>query len=205
MQSNSVSFEGTIDGVIFHNKENGFTVFTFEQTAKGMPRGEIITATGYLLDPMEGETMGLEGSYVVNPKYGRQLAVSKSWRVEPESMSAIEKYLGSGVISGIGAATAKRIVAKFKEDTFDIIENHPERLAELKGISVGKALQYGERFHATRQQRGTMLFLQEYGLSPKMCMRVYKQYKEEAVEIVKVNPYRLVLFFLSGSQYIGVG
>ena len=177
--------EGTVEGIIYHNDENGFTVFTLKHDEK------LITCTAHMHSPAEGESLQVEGAYVQNPRYGRQLSVSKFSRVQPNTLTGIEKYLSSGVIKGIGAKTAGLIVARFKEDTFHVLENTPDKLTEIRGISLKKALQFSESFHAQKDQRTAMLFLQEHGLTPGAAMKIYKQYKEEAVEIVKFNPYRL--------------
>ncbi|MCL2048316.1 MAG: ATP-dependent RecD-like DNA helicase [Defluviitaleaceae bacterium] len=182
--------EGIIENIIFHNPENGYTVFSLSTQENKAPPQEII-CTGLFSNPLAGENIKIEGAYVDNPRYGRQFAVEKSERVKPSTLAGIEKYLASGVIKGIGAKTAKTIVAKFKENTFDIIENEPQKLALIRGISVKKALQMSESFHAQYAQRHVMLFLQEQGVTTGAAMKIYKRYKEESVEIVKNNPYRL--------------
>ena len=178
---------GAIDGIIFHNEANGYTVFLLRMDEAS----ETITCTGYLHEPLEGEDIAVEGSYVHNPRYGRQFSVASAERTKPKSIEGIEKYLASGVIKGIGEKTARQIVKLFGEDAFAIIENEPEKLTKIKGISLKKALQYSEVFNATKNQRQSMLFLQGMGLSPAAAMRVYKKYKEETVELVRQNPYRL--------------
>jgi len=178
---------GVLEGIIYHNTENGFTVFTLGQEDDV----EEITCTGFLADPREGETLEVEGVYVQNPRYGKQLSVSKIDRVTPNTIAGIEKYLSSGVIRGIGAKTARSIVAKFGEQTFDIIENYPEKLAEIRGISPKQAHKFAESFQAQTDQRRVMLFLQEYGITPAFSMKIYKRYKEDTIETVKSNPYKL--------------
>ena len=182
--------EGIVESIIYHNEENGFTVFTLRGTTDE-PLEEPTTCTGYLSDPHEGESLHVEGKYVENPRYGRQLSVAKAERVQPSTLAGIEKYLASGVIKGIGAKTAKQIVARFGEDTFEVLENHPEKLARIRGISVKRAMQLSESFHSQRDQRRAMLFLNEYGISPGTSMKIYKRYKDETVEMVRQNPYRL--------------
>ncbi|MCL2840107.1 MAG: ATP-dependent RecD-like DNA helicase [Defluviitaleaceae bacterium] len=187
---NGEVFEGMMESIIYHNEENGYTVFTLRR-ASDEPLTEAMTCTGHLSDPYEGESLRVEGKYVENPRYGRQLAVTKAERIQPSTLAGIEKYLASGVIKGIGAKTAKQIVARFGEDTFEVIENHPERLARIRGISEKRAMQLSESFHAQRDQRRAMLFLHEYGISPGAAMKIYKRYKDETVELVRMNPYRL--------------
>ncbi|MDR0273530.1 MAG: ATP-dependent RecD-like DNA helicase [Clostridiales bacterium] len=183
-----IFLEGSIENIIFHNDENGYTVFSLRAADSDE---EEITCIAFLSNPLEGENIKISGSWVENPKYGRQFSVAKSERIQPSTLAGIEKYLASGVIKGIGAKTAKLIVARFGENTFEVIENHPEKLSRIKGISLKKALQMSESFHAQHEQRRAMLFLQDYGITPGTAMKIYKQYKDETVELVKLNPYRL--------------
>ena len=184
---NTDKISGSIEGVIFHNEENGYTVFLLSQDES---RGTI-TCIGYLHEPLEGENLVVQGNYVQSPKYGRQFSITSFERTKPTSLAGIEKYLASGVIKGIGEKTAREIVKRFGEEAFDVIENEPKKLAKIRGISLKKALQFSEIFHATKNQRQSMLFLQELGLSPAAAMKVYKKYGEETSEIVRQNPYRL--------------
>jgi len=191
-QQSTDSLEGMVDSIIYHNEENGFTVFTMRpEDSKNNSFAALTTCTGYISAPAEGETLKLVGKYIQNPRYGRQLSVTHVERTRPNTNTGIEKYLASGVIKGIGARTAKQIVAKFGEDTFDIIENYPEKLAQIKGISLKRAIGFSESFHAQADQRRVMLFLQNYGISAAFCMKIYKQYRDETEELVKSNPYRL--------------
>ncbi|MCL2456409.1 MAG: AAA family ATPase [Defluviitaleaceae bacterium] len=180
--------EGSIENIIFHNVENGYTVFSLRVNNDDE---EEIICTGFFSNPLEGESIRAEGNFVENPRYGRQFSVEKSERVKPSTLAGIEKYLASGVIKGIGAKTAKIIVARFKENTFDVIENDPQKLSSLRGISLKKALQMSESFHAQHDQRHAALFLQEHGITTAAAMKIYKRYKEETIETVKKNPYRL--------------
>jgi len=177
--------EGVLESVVYHNDENGYTVFTLGHEA------EYTTCTGHLANPIEGESLRVMGNFIVNPRYGRQLSITRVERTTPNTKTGIEKYLASGAVKGIGAKTAKLIVAKFGEDTFHIIENEPQKLSELRGISLKRAFQMSESFHAVAGQRRAMLFLQEYGVTPAASMKIYKRYKEDTVEIIKSNPYRL--------------
>lgn len=187
MSATPIVYQGMIDGVIYHNEENGYTVFTLDLADETEPT----TCTGYLANPREGESLKVEGTFVNNPKYGKQLSISRAIRIQPSTVSGIEKYLASGIIKGIGAKTARDIVSFFGEDTFDILENNPEKLAEIKGISLKRALQFAENFSAQTDQRRVMLFLQEYGITLAYAMKIYKKYKDETIDIMKSNPYRL--------------
>lgn len=182
--------EGMIEGVVFHNEENGYTVFSLRSLSKDSD-DEDITCTGFLSNPLEGESVKVEGEFVQNPKYGRQFSVARAERLQPSTLAGIEKYLASGVIKGIGAKTAKQIVARFGADTFDVIENQPEKLECVRGISLKKALQMAESFYTQHDQRRAILFLQEYGLTTGTAIKIYKRYKEDTIETVKLNPYRL--------------
>ena len=184
--------EGMIESIIYHNKENGFTVFTVrEESETRTDFDDATTCTGYISSPREGENLKLEGTYVQNPRYGLQLSVSKLERTQPSTVFGIEKYLSSGVIKGLGAKTAKLIVTHFGTKTFDILENEPEKIATIKGITLKKALSFAESFHAQADLRRVMLFLQDYGITSTFAMKIYKRYKEETIEAVKANPYRL--------------
>ena len=180
--------EGMLENIIYHNDENGYTVFSLRPFSDD---DEEITCTGHLSNPLEGESIKVCGEFVVNPKYGRQFSVRSSERVQPSTLAGIEKYLASGVIKGVGAKTARLIVARFGEKTFDVIENDPEKLSRIRGISLKKALQMAEAFHAQHDQRRAMLFLQENGITTGASMKIYKRYKEDTVALVKQNPYRL--------------
>jgi len=191
MQNND-RLKGMVESIIYHNDENGFTVFTMRvDNQVGDNVDDLTTCTGYISAPIEGENLKLEGTYVQNPRYGLQLSVTKYERTRPSSDFGIEKYLASGAIKGMGAKTAKLIVAKFGDKTFDILENEPEKISTIKGISLKKALGFAESFHAQADQRRVMLFLQEYGISTAFGLKIYKRYQEETIEAIKANPYRL--------------
>ncbi|MCL1844272.1 MAG: helix-hairpin-helix domain-containing protein, partial [Defluviitaleaceae bacterium] len=187
MSHDKISLEGQIEGVIFHNDENGYTVFSISPEAGD----DEIVCTGFLSNPLEGENIKIEGTYVDNPKYGRQFSVTNAHRIPPSTLAGIEKYLASGIIKGIGAKTAKQIVARFGEKSFEVIESDPDKLSQIRGISLLKAVMMSEAFHAQHAQREAMLFLQENGITPAAAMKIYKRYKDETIESVRQNPYRL--------------
>ncbi|MCL2188500.1 MAG: ATP-dependent RecD-like DNA helicase [Defluviitaleaceae bacterium] len=191
---------GTVENVIYHSEENGFSVFVLRveedevqlSLTQYMSEEEgCITCTGTLPDLYEGERLHIGGRFINHPRYGWQIQITQAQRLRPGSLSGIEKYLASGVIKGIGERTAKRIVARFGADTFDVLANEPERIAGLRGISIKMAHKFSEAFHAQSAQRSAMLFLQEYGISPSMAMRIYKKYKDETVEMIRANPFQL--------------
>lgn len=176
---------GYVEHIVFRNSENGYTVFNLENED-----GEL-TCVGNFNMINEGEYLELCGEYVNHNVYGTQLKVSSHQVKEPEDLLSIEKYLGSGAIKGIGAALAGRIVAKFKEDTFRIIEEEPERLAEIKGISERKAREISAQVEEKRDMRKAMIFLQKYGISTAMSVKIYQYYGNKMYEILEQNPYQL--------------
>ncbi len=176
---------GYVSHIVYQNTENGYMVLNF---ACGE---EEITCVGNFHGVSEGESLELEGEYANHPSYGRQFKM-QSFRVKPpEDTESMERYLGSGAIKGVGAALAARIVKKFKEDTFRIMEEEPERLAEIKGISARKAMEIAEQVEGKREMRQAMIFLQQYGISQTLAVKIYRAYGQETYHILKENPYRL--------------
>ena len=181
--------EGYVDHIIYRNEENGYTVFELISTEK---RGDdAVTCTGSFPIINEGEVLGLEGSFSVHPSYGEQFRVTAFENKAPTDAMAMERYLGSGAIKGVGQALAGRIVRRFKEDTFRIIEQEPERLAEIKGISERKAREIAAQVEEKRDVREAFIFLSRYGISNTLAMKIYRQYGERLYAIVRENPYKL--------------
>ncbi|PHV69840.1 ATP-dependent RecD-like DNA helicase [Sporanaerobium hydrogeniformans] len=181
-----VVLEATIEDIIYQNKENGYTVCTVEY------EGEEISCVGEMAGVYAGEDIKLVGHWTTHPVYGKQIKVMYFERSMPKTVQGMEKYLASGVIKGIGAKTAKKIVKHFGLETFRIIEEEPLVLAQVSGISEKKAQEIGEVFHAQYELRQAMLFLQDYGITPTYAIKIYKQYKNKTMEVVKNTPYRLV-------------
>ena len=181
-----IVIEATIEDIIFQNQENGYTVCTIEY------EGEELSCVGEMAGIYAGEEVRIVGTWSTHPVYGKQIRVDMIERSMPKTVQGMEKYLASGVIKGIGAKTAKKIVKHFGLDTFRIIEEEPQVLAQISGISQKKALEIGEVFHAQYELRRAMLFLQEYGITPTFAIKIYKQYKDQTTEVVKNTPYRLV-------------
>lgn len=181
-----IVIEATIEDIIFQNPENGYTVCTIEY------EGEELSCVGEMSGIYAGEEVKIVGTWSVHPIYGKQIRVEMLERSMPKTVQGMEKYLASGVIKGIGAKTAKKIVKHFGIDTFKIIEQEPLVLAQVSGISKKKAQEIGEVFHAQYELRRAMLFLQEYGITPTYAIKIYKQYKDKTTEVVKNTPYRLV-------------
>ena len=141
--------------------------------------------------PARGELIEAEGSYTEHSTYGRQFQIASYEYKTPEDELSIERYLGSGAVKGVGMALAARIVRRFKGDTFRIIEEEPERLAEIKGISERKAREIAQQMEEKRDMRKAMLFLQQYGISTTLAMKIYNQYGASLYQIVRENPYKL--------------
>lgn len=177
--------EGYVDHIVFRNSDNGYTVM---QVICG---GEELTCVGTLHYIGDGELLEAEGYYTEHATYGRQFQIESYELKAPEDAVAIERYLGSGAIKGIGVSLAARIVRRFKNDTFRIIEEEPERLAEIKGISERKAREIADQVEEKRDMRKAMIFLQQYGISTALGVRIYSQYGPNVYQVVKENPYRL--------------
>ncbi len=177
--------EGIIEDIVYRNEENGYTVLTV------VAAGKEVTVVGLMFGVTIGEHIMAEGEYISHNIYGQQLKVSHIETNIPTELAAIERYLGSGAIKGIGPSTAEKIVQEFGEDTFYIMENDPLKLAKIKGISQKKAQAIGSVFYEQRTMRQAVIFLQEYGVSLTYAVKIYNQYKERTFEIIKSNPYLL--------------
>lgn len=177
--------EGYVDHIIYRNQDNGYTVMNV------VSDGEEITCVGTLHYIGEGELFEASGHYTEHATYGRQFQIEGLKLKEPEDVLAIERYLGSGAIKGIGVSLAARIVRKFKEDTFRIMEEEPERLAEVKGISERKAREISEQMEEKKDLRKAMIFLQQYGISTALGVKIYSQYGQNIYQIIKENPYQM--------------
>ncbi len=176
---------GYVGHIVFRNEENGYTVFHLEND------GGEVTCVGNFNFINEGEMLELSGEYVNHSVYGTQLKVSSHVVKEPEDLVSIERYLGSGAVKGVGAALAGRIVKKFKEDTFRIIEEEPERLAEVKGISERKAREIAEQVEEKKDMRKAMIYLQKYGISTRLAAKIYQYYGMRVYKVLEENPYQL--------------
>ncbi|MDE6750616.1 MAG: ATP-dependent RecD-like DNA helicase [Lachnospiraceae bacterium] len=176
---------GYIEHIIYRNTDNGYTVFEL------IAEGKIVTCVGGFQTIEQGETIEAEGDYTSHPVYGEQFKVEQYRIVEPDDAVSMERYLGSGTIKGVGEALAARIVKKFGNDTFRIIEEEPERLAEVKGISERKAKEIAIQVYEKRDAREAMTFLQKYGISGVLAIRIYEAYGMNLYGIMKENPYQL--------------
>ena len=177
--------EGYVSHIRFHNEENGYTVLELETTHGD----EILVGTFHYIN--EGEYLSAEAEFTEHPAHGPQYQVTSYQVKEPEGKEAMERYLGSGAVRGIGPALAARIVKKFKGDTFRIFEEEPERLAEVKGISLHKAMNFAVQFQEKQEMRHAMMFLSEYGIANHLAVRIFEEYGDKMYEILRTNPYKL--------------
>ncbi len=177
--------KGYVEHIIYRNDDNGYTVMNL------MNGEEEIVCVGNFRTIDLGETLEVFGNYTEHPMYGMQLKAESYRVVEPDDEAGMERYLASGAIKGIGAALASRIIKKFGKDTFRVIEEEPERLAEIKGISEKKAREIAVRMEEKKDMRSAMVFLQKYGISDAMAVRIYNTYGEGIYGVMRENPYRL--------------
>lgn len=176
--------KGIIEDIVFRNEDNGYTICVIDAD------GEPVTLTGIMPGINEGEMLTAEGSWVNHPTYGKQFSVSGYSKEMPATSAAILTYLSSGAVKGIGPVTAKRIVDLYGEDSLNVIEEHPEWLADIKGISPKKAKEIAESFRNQYGMRQVMLYFQGL-LSPNLALKVYKQWGNAAIDILRQNPYLL--------------
>ena len=171
--------------IVYQNPENGYTVLDF------ICGEDEITCVGYFHGVGEGESLSMTGEYATHPSYGRQFKMDSFQARPPEDIVSMERYLGSGAIKGVGAALAARIIRKFGENTFRIIEEEPKRLAEVKGISERKAKEIADQVVGKQEMRQAMIFLQQYGISQSLGAKIYKAYGQRLYAVLRENPYRL--------------
>ncbi len=180
-----IEMQGYVDHIIFQNSNNGYTVMEV------VADEEEITCVGMCPGLTEGENIHATGEYTEHPVYGKQFKISEYRIVAPTDRDSVLRYLASGAVKGIGAALALRVVKKFGDDTFRIVEEEPERLAEIKGISLRKAREIAEQMESKKDLRDALVFLQQYGISNTLAIRIYDTYGPEMYGILKENPYRL--------------
>lgn len=183
----SETVTGYIDHIIYRNEDNGYTVMVL----KGVKDEDELTCVGTFASVTQGATVEVQGSYTNHPVYGKQLQITALTEKMPEDSLAMERYLGSGAIKGIGAAMAGRIVRHFGDDTLRIMEEEPERLSEVKGISEKKAREIAQQVTAKADMRRAMIFLQKYGISLNLGAKIYQKYGQSLYSVLQENPYRL--------------
>lgn len=179
------TINGYVEHIIFQNGENGYTVLNLAA------EGEEVICVGMCKGLSQGENISAQGQYVDHPVYGTQFKISAFQLVVPEDSIGMERYLGSGAIKGVGPALAARIVRKFGKDTFRIIEEEPERLTEVRGISERKAQEIAVQMEEKRDLRNALVYLQQYGISNTLAIKIYNAYGENLYGVMKENPYRL--------------
>jgi len=180
-----INKKGYIDHIVFRNESNGYTVFWL------VCEKEDVQCVGIMDSISPGETIEVSGEMTIHPTYGEQLKIEHYNPVAPDDPESLKRYLGSGAISGVGEKLAERIIKAFGEDTMHVLECEPERLAEVKGISDRKAREIAIQFSEKRDARAAFMFLQEFGISNTMAVRIYDEYGAAIYSIMKENPYKL--------------
>lgn len=177
--------QGTVDDIVFQNEDNGYVV------AKIKDKDKSITIVGCIPYISEGQNLKLNGEWVQHPNFGQQFKVEACEEIVPSTTLGIERYLSSGVISGIGPVTARKIVAKFGDKTLEILDSDITRLKEIEGIGEKKIALIYESYGKQREVRNIMVYLQTYGVTPGQCVKIYKKYSADSIKVVKQNPYIL--------------
>ena len=177
--------EGYVEHIIFRNEENGYTVLNLSM------KGRELTCVGTLPMIGEGELIEASGDYIEHAAYGKQFRIESYETKVPQDSVALERYLGSGAIKGVGAALAARIVRRFGDDTLRIIEEEPERLAEIRGISERKARDIAVSYNEKKEMQDAIIFLTGYGISINLAVKIFNEYGQEMYKIIRSNPYRI--------------
>ncbi len=185
MEQEYIEIYGTVEDVVYHNDENGFTVIELST------EDEYITVVGSFSEVAAGEELRLRGSWVNHHTFGRQFRAELFERKMPSTAAELYKYLASGAVSGIGAKTAQKIIERFGDDTFEILEKYPEKLTVIKGISLSRAEKMSRSFNEQFAVRQIMISLERFGMKPSECLRAYRVFGTAAGEIIKMNPYEL--------------
>src|SRR5712691_3260178 len=194
------TLEGSVESIVFRNEDNHYTVARFRPNDSGrLFRDDLTTIVGTLPGVHVGELLLVEGEWEKDPKYGRRLHIISFTQRLPASIEGITRYLGSGLIKGVGPKKAQRIVEHFGEQTLAIIEQQPERLSEVKGISVKDREQIAKSWAEQSEIKELHLFLQSHDVSMNLATRIYKQYGQESIKVVRENPYKLA------QDKIGIG
>ncbi|UUN26994.1 ATP-dependent RecD-like DNA helicase [Streptomyces sp. FIT100] len=186
--SNLAVLEGVLERITYANEENGYTVARVD-TGRGA--GELLTVVGSLLGAQPGESLRMEGRWGSHPQYGKQFTVENYTTVLPATVQGIRRYLGSGLIKGIGPRIAERIVDHFGADTLDIIEREPRKLIEVPGLGPKRTKMIGAAWEEQKAIKEVMVFLQGVGVSTSIAVRIYKKYGDASISVVKNQPYRL--------------
>lgn len=181
-----MELKGSVESIIFRNEENGYTVIYFDAD------GKLIVAVGIFPIISPGEVLKLKGEYKFNTKFGEQFAVESVEFVKPEDAESIRKYLASGLFRGVGEVTANLIVDKFGTKTLEIIENNPDELTKIRGIGKKTANEIAKCYKENNKVKDIILFLQNYGISISLALKIYKQYEDASLAVIKENPYCII-------------
>lgn len=181
--------QGSIERVTFHNEETGFSVLRI----KAKEQRELVTVIGNTASLNAGEDIELQGHWINDKKYGIQFKAQQIISLQPTSLEGIERYLGSGMIKGVGPFYAKKLVKVFGQSVFDIIEHHPDRLTEVEGIGKKRQKIIANAWTEQKSVRKIMVFLQSHGIGTARCARIHKNYGDNAIDMIRENPYRLAL------------
>ena len=184
-----IELSGQIERITYTNEENGYTI----AKVKIYGRHDLVTVVGYLMAPTPGEILKMRGEWVNHPKFGEQFKVTEYKTAVPATVFGIQKYLGSGLIKGLGPVIAGRIVKKFGEKTLDVIENDIEKLALVEGIGKKRIVMIQNAWNEQKEIRDVMLFLQSHGVSSGYATKIFKQYGNRSIAVVTENPYRLAM------------
>ncbi|NLF77762.1 MAG: ATP-dependent RecD-like DNA helicase, partial [Chloroflexi bacterium] len=182
---------GSIERVTYYNAETNYCVLRLRPEQLQLGRDQLVTVVGAMPEVQPGESVRLEGEWTSHPKFGRQFRADTVTQVRPASVEAIKRYLGSGMIKGVGPVTAKRIVEHFGAETLDILDRTPRRVLEVPGVGQHRARMIGDAWVEQQQIKEVMLFLQGHGITTGLAVKIYKTYGDQAIAIVSRDPYRL--------------
>jgi exodeoxyribonuclease V alpha subunit len=183
----SEELEGVVESLLYSSEETGYSVVRLRSS------GQLLTAVGNLAAPVPGERVRLKGRWTNHPRFGRQFSVEEYESHAPATVEGIERYLGSGLIPGIGGELARRIVKAFGEQTLEILDRRPQRLTEVEGIGRKRIASIKASWKQQREIRKVMIFLQSHGAGPALAAKIYKRYGDRSIAVVQENPYRLAL------------
>jgi exodeoxyribonuclease V alpha subunit len=179
--------DGLVERITYYNAENGYTVLRLN--ARGYP--DLVTVVGALPEITPGESLRLQGQWITTPQYGRQFKAEKCEQILPATIEGLKKYLGSGLIKGVGPVTANRIVKRFGLETLDVLDRNPERIRDVLGIGPKRAAAIARAWDEQKSIKQVMLFLQGHGVNTGLAVKIYKQYGDAAIDLVQADPYRL--------------
>ena len=182
---------GIVDRITFQNEENGYTVARLQVEGSTAYNNRLATIVGEMLSINPGETVVLEGEWTTHKQYGAQFKIESYQTVHPSTVEGMRRYLGSGLIKGIGPVTAKRIVDHFGKEALDVIERDPKRLVEVEGLGAKRAKWIIKAWEDQREIHNVMLFLQSHEVGTGYAVKIWKKYGQKAVELIRENPYRL--------------